>query len=915
MFGQKLPLLEGADPDSVAIDVGASASFTYADLIKSIAGLREQLPTHTGLIVLATRHRLAALVGILAAERSGIPFIIVDPSEADAVWLRGLIANTAGVLLGTARLVAALMSKSDDVCTVRGNHDEMQLSSRGILYLTRTSGSTNSRRLVAIGRAGFSIYADSIADRLQLSKGTRGLAVATPSFDVFIEETLPVLSAGGTVVIPREPRTRHPLDFLDTGISARATLANFPSSVATALIGRAPARWGEWETLETLVVGSERTDALIAERWRRAVRPDARLLHAFGLCETTITNFLLDVTDEQSIGSQPLPIGNSLAGVQFRFGGGSPQSEAELELAGTCLAIGYLRSNPGGMHLVSLPLTEDGYFRTGDCFAQRDGRPYFKRRRDGRRKVRGSFVDRHRIEDRLARRTDVVEAAVVVDDECQSVVGYVVVDPESNLSALDVMSDLRLENPDDMPDRIVLCDFLPVGPTGKAAVRAHDTPEVLERVLQVLEAEIPTPDGRTFSEFGIDSLASMELTLVLEERLGWRGVRITPSMTIAEVRSQEWDQGASASNIDALRLLSHLTALRTLETTAPLGYYEHLLAIELAPSIDIETVVDQLTRQLEVNYLHGLHGAAVPQVQILGSVDIDAANALEQIVRRPSNGRLNVWTDCATASRIILQCHQTTLDVPSICQLVRSLPGVEKPAQVDSRLGWVGETKCTPTTGKDQLSVHKNPRPSESLGQFSRSPAWGAFRQLRVEVPDAEGRAVGVSRAGMTPARIALRAFLIALQASVGSESLPVAVTVGGRDRVPGSALGPFAQTRTVFAEHSWLPPLQWSRQVEEALASEHSSEYLFVHSGDRTWDFAKFSFEDASDPVLALPAAARWVSRDASVQRRAISCSVSRHASGLGVELRYRLDAFTRDDVVRIARAMRNELLGGSGV
>lgn len=448
----------GGEPSGSSIGVGAPSLSREEDLFARYAAVADQYAekaavlagpdavTHRELVGRARRlaaHLSAAGVG----AGSRIAVVLSRSPDAVVAFLACLRVRAAFCPLSPAdpadRLLALLrrlapavvLTDATRLATCRGSGvaaateaDAAQLpqvrsvppARDDVAYVMHTSGSTGIPKAAMITRSALANHADAFLAELQLGADDRVLQFAQPSFDVAIEEILPTLLAGASLVIPQSA-VPSGAELAALLTSRRVTVVNLPTSYAAVVLPEIEAALpGHQTSVRLLVLGGERVSGSLAHRLAAALgRPEVR--NGYGLTEATITSAMY----RHSGGSDDeLPIGRPLAGVELYVldANRQPLSDlivGEIAVGGTGLALGYLGDreqtddrfvhlpNPAGKRVY---LTGDlGYWRS-------DGQLCFLGRRDNQIKLHGNRIELEEVE---AAAEDVVHGArraVVLDE-------------------------------------------------------------------------------------------------------------------------------------------------------------------------------------------------------------------------------------------------------------------------------------------------------------------------------------------------------------------------------------------------------------------------------------------------------------------------------------------------------------------
>jgi amino acid adenylation domain-containing protein len=386
-------------------------------------------------------------------------------------------------------------------------------------------------------------------ERFGITTHDRVLAFSSFTFDASLDQLLPALVSGATVVLRPDDQ------WLPARIPAiverdAITVANFPptywAEVVGALTGRTAASLRD---LRLLILGGEAIPTGPLAAWQALV-PHVRVVNAYGPTEATVTSTTHDVTP----GSAPsgrVPIGRPLGGrrvyvVNARDELAPVGVAGELLIGGPELARGYL-GRPG---LTAERFVPDAFggtggrlYRTGDLVRwSPDGELEFLGRVDDQVKIRGFRVELGAVEAALAACPGVVAAAAAVRPDQQggtSLVGYVVTGAEPvETAALRAWCAQTLPYYE-VPSEFVRLDALPVNAAGKldrAALPAtrpdraasgaayaaprDETEELIARIWsEVLGVERVGLDDGFFDLGGHSLLATMAVSRIAE-RLG-----------------------------------------------------------------------------------------------------------------------------------------------------------------------------------------------------------------------------------------------------------------------------------------------------------------------------------------------------------------------------------------------------------
>ncbi|WP_157937754.1 non-ribosomal peptide synthetase, partial [Oceaniglobus roseus] len=356
-------------------------------------------------------------------------------------------------------------------------------------YLVYTSGTTGQPKGVLVPHRAVANHAAHHVAMCVLRPDDRVLNFAATGFDTCVEEIVPSLIAGATIVA-------RPEGFLDTGRDFDAFLARNRITVADL-----PTQfWHQWTTesggmpgyLRLVILGGEAlTAGQVADWHRRADTAAIRLINTYGPTEATIIATAADVADvgPDGAGSAP-PLGEAIGGACVRLLDDAlapvpPGVPGEIFLGGDCLATGYL-NRPGltAERFLPDPFGPPGarLYRTGDIGRLRaDGSLQFLGRADDQIKLRGFRIEPAEVEAAL-RHAGAVSAHACVREDApgdRRLVAYVT----APIAEEELVAALPGLLPGPMiPQHVVVLDRLPMTVNGKVDRRALPAPERRQKV-------------------------------------------------------------------------------------------------------------------------------------------------------------------------------------------------------------------------------------------------------------------------------------------------------------------------------------------------------------------------------------------------------------------------------------------------
>ncbi len=394
-----------------AIAVSApEGEITYRGLEQAVSSAGRQLAgsgvTAGCRVVIRLPRGLALIATLLAAWQSGATAVPVDP---------GIPAGRLAEIIGDCEPVAVIDTMPEDD-GLAGSLPEAAGAEAGAeasapAYIIYTSGSTGRPRGVQVGQPALAAHCAAIVTRLGIRARDRAALLASPGFDVAIEQICATLTAGATVCVLPQPLVAA--DELTRFIEdQRVSILNVTPSLWQVLAEHWESQGSRPESVRLLILGAERVSREHIGAARRLL-PAATIWNAYGPTESVITATLHRIASPEDAGVIGRPVGGRIAAVRDRQGRLAPLGAVgELWLSGACLADGYV-SDPG-LTKRRFPV-EDGvrWLRTGDFVTMLpDGSLRFLGRRDRQVKVRGQRVELDEVENRCQELPGVEAAAV-----------------------------------------------------------------------------------------------------------------------------------------------------------------------------------------------------------------------------------------------------------------------------------------------------------------------------------------------------------------------------------------------------------------------------------------------------------------------------------------------------------------------
>ena len=295
-----------------------------------------------------------------------------------------------------------------------------------LAYVIFTSGLTGRPKGVMVEHRSLLNFNDWSRRAYELSSGDRILQFSSISWDTSIEEIIPCLTSGATLVLRNDSMLDSVNSFLNQCRAHALTVLMLPTAYwheLTQVLDRTESVVPE--SVRLVNVGGERASQVQLSSWGKNVSPEVRLINTYGLTETTAVATFCDLTahgncarisGEVPIGS---PISNTTAYILDEHLQPVPMGcVGGLHIGGLGLARGYL-GNPDltARKFISNPFgaSEEGrLFKTGDIGRHNeDGEIVCLGRLDSQVKIRGYRIEPSEVETVLRKHSSIKDVAVV----------------------------------------------------------------------------------------------------------------------------------------------------------------------------------------------------------------------------------------------------------------------------------------------------------------------------------------------------------------------------------------------------------------------------------------------------------------------------------------------------------------------
>lgn len=347
----------------------------------------------------------------------GRPMVVLLPDSADVTQLR---RRTPGHTFLGAHDIAA----SGAWC--RG-----AVQPGDVAYLLFTSGSTGVPKGVMVAHRNVQHFLATIQQRYSFAASDRFSQTFDLTFDLSVFDIFAAWNAGARLCVPSDEQTVTPGPYIQ---AAELTVWFSVPSAAAMMRRFRQLRPDQYPTLRWSLFCGEGLPVDVADAWAKAASSSV-VENLYGPTELTIACTAHRFrADERALAEQGLvPIGHPLPGldakvVDQRLRPVAPGEVGELLVAGPQVTLGYLddreRTSERFVRLNGIPST---YYRTGDRVrAATPERPLmFLGRQDNQVKVRGYRIELGEIEAALRACRGVAQAAAVVCNHGQELLGVV----------------------------------------------------------------------------------------------------------------------------------------------------------------------------------------------------------------------------------------------------------------------------------------------------------------------------------------------------------------------------------------------------------------------------------------------------------------------------------------------------------
>jgi amino acid adenylation domain-containing protein len=448
------------------------------------------------------------VVGFLGVLKAGGAYVPLDPTYPPE-RLRFMLEDVrAPVLLTEDQFVdrlpagGARVVRLDEAVQVSGpaprNGGPGRVSPDNLAYVIYTSGSTGTPKGIAIPHRGVVNNIVDLNRRHGIAAGDKVLSLSSMSFDMCVYETLGILAAGGTIVVPEPAGAKDPAHWAHLLVRHGVTVWNSAPALLELLLeyleGRATSVPSD---LRVAFLGGDWIPVSVPTRLKALV-PDVQVVSLGGATEASIHSTLYRVEHEDPQWKS-IPYGRPMANQRAFVLDTSLQPlpvglPGELHLGGVGLARGYLR-RPGrtAERFVPDPFAHEPgqrLYKTGDLARHLpSGELELLGRMDFLVKIHGLRIELGEVESVLRLHPEVRDVVVVAREDAAGdkvLVAYVTPVSEQGQSGADLRQFAARFLPEYMvPAASVWLRALPLTPNGKVDRRALPAPELPRQAASV----------------------------------------------------------------------------------------------------------------------------------------------------------------------------------------------------------------------------------------------------------------------------------------------------------------------------------------------------------------------------------------------------------------------------------------------
>jgi amino acid adenylation domain-containing protein len=452
---------------------------TYGELGARVQSTARLLGAEAGVIGVLTARDPGTVVALLGTLTAGAVYCPIDPafpeprqrSMLEAAGATRVLAARAGIPAPAGYPTLVVPDIGADplrraIASPTAAADPAAAESPA--YVLFTSGSTGIPKGVVTPRRAIGTTVAALREVFELEPDDRVLQFASLNWDTCLEEILPAVTSGATLVIDDEAYTGSFRRFLRAVEARGVTVLDLPTAFWHELVHHlVDDAAGLPPSVRLVIIGGEAVNRDRLADWTRRDTGLVRLLNTYGCTETTLITHAIDLAGPRArpVGDR-VPIGVALPHVRERI-----DEAGELLVGGPAIALGYRDAGATAERFVVHG--GERFFRTGDRVERgADGALVLLGRLDRQLKIRGVRVDLAEVEAHISAHAGVAAVAAVgaeVGDHT-ALVAYVVPRPRCDPATLpgELLAQLRERVPGHLvPSRVTVVPRLLYTPSGK----------------------------------------------------------------------------------------------------------------------------------------------------------------------------------------------------------------------------------------------------------------------------------------------------------------------------------------------------------------------------------------------------------------------------------------------------------------
>lgn len=295
------------------------------------------------------------------------------------------------------------------------------------VYANFTSGSTGTPKAVVVSHRSVIDFISCFTEIFGI-ESTDNIANQAPfDFDVSVKDIFSGVFTGATVHLVPKMFFSFPTKLLDYLEEREITVLIWAVSALCILSTLNGFDYKVPKKLRKIMFSGEVMPLKQLEIWKKFV-PDAEYINLYGPTEITCNCTYYRIPKEADLASytKGIPMGLPFPNERILLLDGNnelvttPDTEGEVCVSGTCVALGYYNSEKTAEVFVQNPLnkaTFERIYRTGDLATRgTDGNYYYIGRKDTQIKHMGHRIELGEIENAISQHTDVTRACCIFAD-------------------------------------------------------------------------------------------------------------------------------------------------------------------------------------------------------------------------------------------------------------------------------------------------------------------------------------------------------------------------------------------------------------------------------------------------------------------------------------------------------------------